>query len=107
MPYYLPHSDKRFRNAIENMIHVFCVKKKGLSKLLLNRLHLAKNSTRVMTVVCTAFQRYIESLIWKMLGEVQPVTKGSSGRITQAVKLQQTQVHHAPRANPTTSKIPI
>ena len=28
MPYYLPHSDKRFRNAIENRIHVFCMKKK-------------------------------------------------------------------------------
>ena len=29
MRYYLLYSDKQFRNAIENMIHVFCMKKNG------------------------------------------------------------------------------
>ena len=28
-PYYMPHSDKQFKNAIENTIHVFCAKKNG------------------------------------------------------------------------------
>jgi hypothetical protein len=97
-PYYLSHSDKRFRNAIENTIHVFCMKKKRFSKLLLNRLHFAKNSTWVMILVSIDFQRYIASLIWAMLAEVQPSTWRSSGRTTQAVKLQQTHVHHDPRA---------
>ena len=97
-PYYLPHSDKRFRNAIENTIHVFCMKKKRFSKLLLNRLHFAKNLTWVMILVSIAFQRYIASPIWAMLAEVQPSTGRSSGRTTQAVKLQKTQFHHDPRA---------
>ena len=78
-PYYLPHSDKRFKNAIENTIHVFCMKKKWFSKLLLNRLHFAKNLTWVMILVSIAFQRYIASPIWAMLTEVQPSTRGSSG----------------------------
>ena len=97
-PYYLPHSDKRFRNAIENTIHVFCMKKKWFSKMLLNRLHFAKNLTWVMIVVSIDFQPYIASLIWAMLAEVQPSTRGSSGRTNQAVKLQKTQFHHNPRA---------
>ena len=63
-----------FRNAIENTIHVFCVKKKRFSKLLLNRLHFAKNLTWVMILVSIAFQRYIASPIWAMLAEVQPST---------------------------------
>ena len=84
----MPHSDKRFRNAIENTIHVFCVKKKRFSKLLLNRLHFVKILTWVMILVSIAFQRYIASPIWAMLREVQPSTGGSSGRTTQAVKLQ-------------------
>ena len=71
-PYYLPHSDKRFRNAIENTIHVFCMKKKRFSKLLLNRLHFAKNLTWVMILMSIAFQRYIASPIWAMFAEVQP-----------------------------------
>ena len=91
----MPHSDKRFRNAIENTIHVFCVKKR-FSKLLLNRLHFAKNLTWVMMLVSIAFQRYIASPIWAMLREVQPSTGGSSGRTTQAVKVQKTQFHHEP-----------
>ena len=74
MPYYMPHSDKWFRNAIENTIHVFCVKKKQFSKLLLNRLHFAKNLTWVLIRVSIAFQRYIASPIWAMLQEVQPST---------------------------------
>ena len=94
----MPHSDKRFRNAIENTIHVFCMKKKRFSKLLLNRLHFAKNLTWVMILVSIAFQRYIASPIWAMLAEVQPSTGGSSGRTTQAVKLTKTQVHHDLRA---------
>ena len=79
------------------MIHVFCVKKKRFSKLLLNRLHFAKNLTWVLIRVSIAFQRYIASPIWAMLEEVQPSTRGSSGRTTQAVKLQKTQFHHDPR----------
>ena len=98
MPYYLPHSDKRFRNAIEIMIHVFCVKKKRFSKQLLNRLHFAKNLTWVMILVSVAFQRYIANPIWAMLREVQPSTGGSSGRTTQAVKMQKTRVLHDPSA---------
>ena len=97
-PYYLPHSDKRFRNAIEIMIYVFCMKKKRFSKLLLNRLHFAKNLTWVMILVSIAFQRYIAGLIWAMLREVQPSTGGSSGRTTQAVKSQKTRVLHDPSA---------
>jgi hypothetical protein len=97
-PYYLPYSDKRFRNAIENTIHVFSMKKNRFSKLLLNRLHFAKNSTWVMILVSIAFQRYIASPIWEMFAEVQPSIGGSSGRTIQAVKLQQTHVHHDPRA---------
>ena len=98
MPYYVPHSDKRFRNAIEIMIHIFCVKKKWFSKLLLNRLHFAKNLTWVMILVSIAFQRYIASPIWAIFSKVQPITKGSSGRTTQVVKMQQTHVHHDQRA---------
>ena len=97
-PYYLSHSDKCFRNAIKNTIHVFCMKKKRFSKLLLNRLHFAKNLTWVIILVSIAFQRYIASLIWAMLAEVQPSTGRSSGRTTQAVKLQKTQFHHNPGA---------
>ena len=100
-PYYLPHSDKRFRNAIEIMIHVFCVKKKRFSKLLLNRLYFAKNLTWVMILVSIAFQRYIASPIWAMLRDVQPSTRGSSGRTTQAVKSQKTRVLHDPSAKST------
>ena len=51
-----------------------------------------------MILVSIAFQRYIASPIWAMLTEVQPSTRGSSGRTTQAVKLQKTQFHHDPRA---------
>ena len=94
----MPHSDKRFRNAIENTIHVFCMKKKRFSKLLLNRLHFAKNLTWVMILMSIAFQRYIASPIWEMLAEVQPSTGGNSRRTTQEVKLQKTQFHHDPRA---------
>ena len=37
--------------------------------------------------------------IWAKLAEVQPSTGGSSGRTTQALKLQKkTQFHHDPRA---------
>ena len=97
-PYYLPHSDKWFKNAIKNTIHIFCMKKKWFSKLLLNRLHFAKNLTWVMILVSVAFQQYIASPIWAMLREVQHSTGGSSGRTTQAVKLQQRHVHHDPRA---------
>ena len=78
-PYYMPHSDKRFRNAIKNTIHVFCSKKKQFSKLLLNRLYFAKNLSWVMILVSIAFQRYIASPIWAMLAKVQPSTGGSSG----------------------------
>ena len=74
MPNYLPHSDKWFKNAIENMIHVFCMEKKRFSKLVLNRLHFAKNLTWVMILVFIALQRYIASTIWAMLAEVQPST---------------------------------
>ena len=77
-PYYMPHSDKLFRNAIENTIHVFCVKKKRFLKLLLNRLYFAKNLSWVMILVSIAFQRYIASPIWAMLAEVQPSSQGSS-----------------------------
>ena len=98
MPYYLPHSDKQFRNAIKNTIHIFCMKKKRFSKLLLNHLHFAKILSWVMILVSIAFQRYIASPIWAMLTEVQPSTRGSSGRTNQAVKLQKTQFHHDPRA---------
>ena len=97
-PYYLPHFDKWFKNAIENTIHVFCMKKKRFSKLLLNRLHFAKILTWVMILVSIAFELYIASTIWAMLAEVQPITGRSSGRTTQAVKLQKTQFHHDPRA---------
>ena len=106
-PYYLPHSDKRFRNAIKNTIHVFYAKKKRFLKLLLNRLYFAKNLSWVVILVSIAFQRYIASPIWAMLREVQPSTGGSSGRTTQAVKLQQTHVHHDPKQNPPMSEIPI
>ena len=98
MPYYMPHSDKRFRNAIENTIHFFCAKKKRFSKLLLNRLHFAKKINLGHDTVSIAFQRYIASPIWAMLAEVQPSTGRSSGRTTQEVKLQKTQFHHDPRA---------
>ncbi len=69
-PYYVPHSDKRFRNAIENTIHVFCAKKKRFLKLLLNRLYFAKNLSWVMILVSISFQRYIASPIQTMLAEV-------------------------------------
>ena len=90
----MPHSNKRFRNVIEITIHVFCVKKKRFSKLLLNRLHFAKILTWVMILVSIAFQQYIAGPIWAMLREVQPSTGGSSGRTTQAVKSQKTRVLH-------------
>ena len=64
------------------------MKKKWFSKLLLNRLHFAKNLIWVMILVSIAFQRYMASPIWAMVAEVQPSTGGSSGRTTQAVKLQ-------------------
>ena len=89
------------------MIRVFCVKKKRLSKLLLNRLHFAKNLTWALILVSIAFQRYIASHIWAMLREVQPSTGGSSGRTTQAVKSQKTRVLHEPSVNPPMSEIPI
>ena len=69
MPYYLPHSDKWFKNAIENTIHVFCMKKKWFSKLLLNHLHFAKILSWVMILVSIAFQRYIARPIWAMLSK--------------------------------------
>ena len=97
-PYYMPHSDKRFRNAIENTIHVFCVKKKRFSKLLLNRLYFAKNLSWVMILGSIAFQRYIASPIWAMLAEVQSSTRRSSGRTTQAVKVQQSIVSSRPES---------
>jgi hypothetical protein len=100
-PYYLPHSDKRFRNAIENTIHVFCMKEKRFAKLLLNRLHFVKNFTYIMMLVSIAFQRYITSPLWAMFPEVQPSTEGSSGRTTQAVKLKKKHVQHDPRAKST------
>ena len=74
------------------------MKKKRFSKLLLNRLHFAKNLTWVMILVSIAFERYIASPIWAILAEVQASTRGSSGRTTQAVKLQKMQFHHDPRA---------
>ena len=77
-PYYMPHSDERFRNAIENTIHVFYAKKKRFSKLLLNRLYFAKNLSWVMILVSIAFQRYIASPISAMLAEAQPSSQGSS-----------------------------
>ena len=67
---------------------------KKFSKLLLNRLHFAKNLTWVMILVSIAFQRYIAGPIWAMLREVQPSTGGSSGRTTQAIKSQKTRVLH-------------
>ncbi len=97
-PHYLPHSDKWFKNTIENTIYVFCMKKKWFSKLLLNRLHFAKTFTWVMILVSIDSERYIASPIWAMLAEVQPSSGRSSGRTTQAVKLQKTQFHHDPRA---------
>ena len=86
------------RNAIGNTIHVFCAKKKWFSKLLLNRLYFAKNLSWVMILGSIAFQRYIASPIWEMLGEVQPSTRGSSGRTTRAVKLQQRHVSSRPES---------
>ena len=74
------------------------MKKKRFSKLLLNRLHFAKNLICVMILVSIASQWYNTSPIWAMLAEVQASKGGSSGRTTQAVKLQKTQVHHDPRA---------
>ena len=103
----MPHSDKRFRNAIENTIHVFCVKKKRFSKMLLNRLYFAKNLSWVMILVSIAFQRYIATPIWAMLTEVQPSTRGSSGRTTQAVKSQKREFFMPRVQNPPMSEIPI
>ena len=57
-----------------------------------------------MILVPIAFQRYIARPIWAMSREVQPSTGGSSGRTTQAVKLQKTQVHHDPRAKSTNKR---
>ena len=51
-----------------------------------------------MKLVSIPFQWYIASPIWAMLVEVQPNTRGSSGRTTQAVELQKTQLHHDPGA---------
>ena len=96
-PYYLPHFDKQFRNAIENMIHDFCVKKKRFSKLLLNRLHFVKNLNWFMIPVSISFQRYIASPIWAMLAEFQPSTGRNPAPTTHAVKLQKMQFHHDPR----------
>ena len=95
-PYYLPHSDKWFRNWIENTVHVYCIKKKQFSKLLLNGLHFAKNLTLFMILVFIAFQRYTACPIQAILTEVQPSTRGSSGRTTQAVKLQKTAISSRP-----------
>ena len=104
-PHYMPHSDKRFRNAIKNTIHVFCAKKKRFSELLLNRLYFAKNLSWVMILVSIVFQWYIASPVWAMLAEVQPSTGGSSGRTTQAVKLQKKQFHHDPRAKSANERV--
>ena len=92
----IPINDLEMR--LKNMIHVFCMKKKRFSKLLLNRLYFVKILTWVMILVSIAFQRYIASPVWAMLAEVQPSTGRRSGRTTQAVKLQQTHVHQDPRA---------
>ena len=89
------------------MIHVFCMKKKRFSKLLLNRLHFAKILSWVMILVSIALQRYIASPIWSMLTEVQPSTRGSSGRTTQVVKLQKRNFITTREQNPPTSEIPI
>ena len=75
----------------------FCEEKR-FSKLLLNRLHFAKNLTWVMILVSIAFQRYIASPIWAMLREVQPSTGRSSGRTTQVVKLQKKQISSQPES---------
>ena len=81
---------------------------KRFSKLLLNRLHFANNLTWVMILVSIAFQRYIASPIWSMMAEVQPSTWRSSGRTTQAVKLQKKRNFITTREqNPPTSEIPI
>ena len=78
MPSHLPHSDKRFRNRLENTVHVFLYEEKRFLKLLLNRVHFAKDLTWVMILVSIAFQQYIASPIWAMFAEVQPSTGGSS-----------------------------
>ena len=57
-----------------------------------------------MIVMSIAFQRYIASSIFPKLAEVQPSIGGSSGRTTQAVKLQKSQVHHDPRAKSTSEQ---
>ena len=97
-PYYLPHSDKRFRNAIKNTIHVFCMKKKRFSKLLLNRLHFAKKFNLGHDTRVHSFPTVYRKPHLAMFAEVQPSTRRSSGRTTQAVKLQKMQVHHDMRA---------
>ena len=86
------------------MIHVLCMKKKRFSKLLLNRLYFAKNLTWVMILMSIALQRYIARLIWAMLAEVQPNTRRSSSRTTQAVKLQQRQVSSRPESESTNER---
>ena len=78
---------KWFKNAIENMIHVFCAKKKRFLKLLLNRLYFAKNLSWVMILVSIAFQRYIASTIWAMLREVQPSSQRRSGALLRQFRL--------------------
>ena len=98
MPSHLPHSDERFRNSIENTIHVFLYEEKRFSKLLLNRVHFAKNSTKAVILVSIAFKRYIARPIWALCWKFNLALRGSSGRKTQAVKLQQKQVHHIPES---------
>ena len=83
------------------------MKKKRFSKLLLNRLHFAKNLTWVMILMSIAFQRYIASHVWAMLREVQPSTGGSSGRTSQAVKLHKREFITTRVQNPPMSEIPI
>ena len=107
MPYYMPHSDKRFRNAIESTIHVFCMKKKRFSNLLLNHLHLPEKLTWVMILMSIAFQRYITSPIWAMVAGIQPSIGENSGRTTQAVNCKKRNFNTTREQNPTTNEIPI
>ena len=83
-PYYMPHSDKWFRNAIENTIHIFCVKKKRFSKLLLNRLYFAKNLSWVMILVSIVYNGISQAPFgqcWRKFNlvhrEVQRTTSGA------------------------------
>ena len=96
-PYYLPHSDKWFGNAIKKYTSRFLLKKR-FSKLLLNLLYFAKNLTWGHDTRGRSFSTVYHKPIWAMLAEIQHSTGGSSGRTTQTVKLQQPHVHHNPRA---------